>query len=219
MGLETTTTISGLQSSNPAVGDLVATADDHIRLLKAVLKNVFPGSAGQGFATPITATEAELNYVKGVTSSIQTQLNNLKAVIPSGTRLLFSQAAAPVGWTQDVSDTADNRMLRVVKTAGGGTGGSHSPILMNVVPAHTHPFTTGGVSADHTHGFVDSTPTFNASARVDGASSGYLDAPTNVNKNTAGMSADHTHSGDTNNNTGASNWTPRYNNIIICQKN
>lgn len=73
------------------------------------------------------------------------------ASFPSGTRMPFAQAAAPVGWTQDTSANADNRMLRVVNTAGGAVGGSHSPILNNVVPAHTHGFGTGGASADHSH--------------------------------------------------------------------
>ncbi len=70
---------------------------------------------------------------------------------PAGTRMLFAQATAPVGWTQDTSDNANNRMLRVVAGAGNGVGGSHSPILNNVVPAHTHGFTTGGISANHNH--------------------------------------------------------------------
>jgi len=73
------------------------------------------------------------------------------ASFPSGTRMPFAQASAPVGWTQDTSDNANNRMLRVVNTAGGGVAGSHSPILNNVVPAHTHGITTGTESADHSH--------------------------------------------------------------------
>ncbi len=68
-----------------------------------------------------------------------------------GVRLIFAQAAAPVGWTQDVSDNANNRMLRVVNAAGAGVGGSHSPILNNVVPAHTHSGLTAGTLTDHTH--------------------------------------------------------------------
>lgn len=68
-----------------------------------------------------------------------------------GVRLIFAQAAAPVGWTQDVSDLANNRMLRVVSGSGAGFGGSHSPILNNVVPAHTHSGVTAGQSANHTH--------------------------------------------------------------------
>ncbi len=70
---------------------------------------------------------------------------------PAGTKMPFAQAAAPTGWTQDTTDSATNRMLRVVNTAGGGVGGSSSPILNNVVPAHTHGFSTGTVSADHAH--------------------------------------------------------------------
>lgn len=78
-------------------------------------------------------------------------LNGAWAQIPTGTRLVFAQAAAPTGWVQITDDGANNRMLRVVNTAGGGVAGSHSPILNNVVAAHTHGFTTGTVSADHTH--------------------------------------------------------------------
>lgn len=69
----------------------------------------------------------------------------------AGTKLVFAQAAAPTGWTQVVDDSATNRMLRVVNSPGAGTGGTHSPVLNNVVPAHTHGFTTGNQSADHTH--------------------------------------------------------------------
>lgn len=68
-----------------------------------------------------------------------------------GTKLLFPQETAPTGWTQVTDDSADNRMLRVVNTLGGGIGGTHSPILNNVVPAHTHSFTTGNESQGHTH--------------------------------------------------------------------
>lgn len=75
-----------------------------------------------------------------------------KGPLEAGTKTVFFQAAAPTGWTQITDDTATNRMLRVVNTAGGGNGGSHSPILNNVVPSHTHGFTTGNMSQDHVHG-------------------------------------------------------------------
>lgn len=74
------------------------------------------------------------------------------SLIPTGTRMPFAQASAPTGWTQDTSDNADNRMLRVVKTAGNSVAGSHSPIINNVVPSHTHGMTTGVESANHGHG-------------------------------------------------------------------
>lgn len=75
MGLETTTTIAGLVETNPIPGDGVNEGDNHLILLKTVLKNIFPGSGGIGFATPIIATEAELNYMSGVTGGIQAQID------------------------------------------------------------------------------------------------------------------------------------------------
>jgi hypothetical protein len=80
MPLETGTTIASLNSANPLIGDIISQGDDHIRLIKAVLKATFPGAAAAGFTIPITATEAQLNFVTGVTSSIQTQLNNKAAI-------------------------------------------------------------------------------------------------------------------------------------------
>lgn len=88
---------------------------------------------------------------------------------PAGTRMPFAQLSAPTGWTQINDATTDDRMLRVVNGSGGGTGGSASPILMNVVPAHYHAYagtssiesanhshtysgTSSGESAGHTHG-------------------------------------------------------------------
>jgi len=61
MGLETGSTISSFITSNPTSSDPVNQGDDHLRLIKSVLKAQFPGAAGNGFATAITATEAELN--------------------------------------------------------------------------------------------------------------------------------------------------------------
>lgn len=61
MGLETGSTISSFITSNPTSSDPVNQGDDHLRLIKSVLKAQFPGSTSTGFNTAITATEAELN--------------------------------------------------------------------------------------------------------------------------------------------------------------
>jgi hypothetical protein len=89
MGLEASTYLSGLVSTNPVSGDSQQQGDDHLRLIKSVLKATFPGAGGQGFASAITASEVELNYCDGVTSPIQTQLNAIKATaekveVPAG---------------------------------------------------------------------------------------------------------------------------------------
>lgn len=75
MGLEVSSNIAGLVTTNPAMTDPVYDGPRHFWLIKSVLKNIFPGVGGQGFAIPITATEAELNYLTGTTSNIQSQLN------------------------------------------------------------------------------------------------------------------------------------------------
>lgn len=56
MGLETSTYVDGLNTSNPAATDGLAQADDHIRLIKTVLKNTFPNLTGA-----VTATQDTLN--------------------------------------------------------------------------------------------------------------------------------------------------------------
>ena len=66
--------IDDLVSSNPAAGDNVSEGDDHIRGIKNVLKLSFPAITGA-----VTPTHTELNYVDGVTSAIQTQLNAITA--------------------------------------------------------------------------------------------------------------------------------------------
>ena len=63
--------LDDLVVTNPAAGDDVSEGDDHIRGIKNVLKLTFPSIDGA-----INATDTELNYVDGVTSAIQTQLDN-----------------------------------------------------------------------------------------------------------------------------------------------
>jgi len=70
MGIETFEYIDDLNAANPTATDNVSEGDDHLRGLKTTLKNTFPNVTGA-----INPTETELNYVDGVTSSIQTQLD------------------------------------------------------------------------------------------------------------------------------------------------
>jgi hypothetical protein len=44
----------------------------------------------------------------------------------SGTKMVFYQASAPTGWTQDTAAALSNTALSVVTGTGGGTGGSDS---------------------------------------------------------------------------------------------
>jgi microcystin-dependent protein len=81
------------------------------------------------------------------------------AYLPTGTTMLFAQANAPTGWTK--STTHNNKALRVVSGAGGGSGGSvaftsafasqavigtvgGTSLTIAQMPAHTHTYTAGG---------------------------------------------------------------------------
>jgi len=87
--------IDDLNSSNPAAGDNVSEGDDHIRGIKNVLKTTFPSIDGA-----ITATDTELNYVDGVTSAIQTQID---AKAPLASPTLTGNPVAP---TQSANDNS-----------------------------------------------------------------------------------------------------------------
>ena len=156
MPLESGTYLSDLDPSYPLGGDPTNKGDDHLRLIKRFLVQTFPGALGSGFNTAIISTEAEINFLTGLRSNVQaqidaldTRIDSLEATLsaPVGTRLVFHQAAAPTGWTQDT--TKNDYMMRVVSTAGGGSGGSDSPILNNKVPSHNH--TASVTDPGHTH--------------------------------------------------------------------
>ena len=213
MGLETGSTISSFITSNPTSSDPVNQGDDHLRLIKSVLQAQFPGVAGNGFATAITATESEINALHGLTNFY----------FASGTRMPFAQAAAPTGWTQDTSDNATNRMLRVVNTAGNGIGGSASPILNNTVPSHTHVF-TGSALGNHTHTDAGHTHTATMTSPQLGTGGGSNYLANGATSSGTGFAdiqgaSGGTPAGTNAANASASDWSPRYIDMIICAKN
>jgi hypothetical protein len=163
---------------------------------------------------------------------------------PAGTRLCFQQAAAPTGWGQILGNTIDNRMMRVVGTAGGGLGGSDSPILNDKVMSHKHSFTTEeagwhghhveGWTSDmndpakweHNHGYSKATLAGKVAGDNRQGSVSIGDATTAktnlrhlhyVNLDTWGAGT-HRHTGSTDSSGAGAGWTPRYINIIICEK-
>ena len=73
MTVESASYISQLDATLPLPGDKKSEGDNHLRLVKTVLQTQFPN-----FGTAaMNATVGELNYMVGVTSLVQTQLNTL----------------------------------------------------------------------------------------------------------------------------------------------
>lgn len=150
------------------------------------------------------------------------QTTAAQTVIPSGSRVLFFQAAAPTGWTQYTSGI-DNRALRVVSTAGGGVGGSigysdvfsgsnnvgGTALTVGQLPAHGHTVNDPG----HQHTYPASgNSTTNG---IQGTGSGPAAYPstgfssTGITINDTGSNGTHTHT------------IPAlsYADVIICTKN
>ena len=142
MGLETTVNfISDLNPLNPADGDLAKDGDNHIRFIKAALKQTFPNITGA-----VTSTQSDLNG----------------RLVPSGVILMWSGSIAsiPSGWflCNGANGTPDLRDRFVVGAgsayAVAATGGYNTVTLtINNLPIHSHSFSgsTGTESVGHTH--------------------------------------------------------------------
>ena len=154
-------------------------------------------------------------------------LNGTWSQLPAGTRAPFAQAAAPTGWTQDTTDNATNRMLRVVNTTGNGIGGSASPILNNTVPSHTHTFTGNALGththtdSGHAHTLIGGVYAGNGSvvAGYSGGAGSFWTSSTNIGTANISSVSAGTPSGTNAANASASDWSPRYIDMIICAKN
>lgn len=138
-GLETGTYISDLVVTNPTSSDLASTADDHMRLIKSTVKTTFPNVSGA-----VTPTHTELNYVDGVTSAIQTQIDakvasssfpNVSGTVnPTHTELNFVDGVTSAIQTQldaklaSASYTAAD-VLTKIKTVDGAASGLDADLL------------------------------------------------------------------------------------------
>lgn len=142
MALETATYISGLVATNPLSSDPKSQGDDHLRLIKATILATFPNITGA-----VTATHTELNYVTGVTSGIQGQLNALSASV-SGTKALslisaatasatLANAANQINWNWTLTG-ASGKGLSVSETAASTAGaGAQDLVSIGTLAAST----------------------------------------------------------------------------------
>lgn len=161
--------------TSPLNTDFISLGDDVIREMKKDLEDAlshefstFPGATA---ATPIFIP----GFLRGATASrptgdsltegrfyCNTTLNVLEryngtswdavsTLIPSGTRMMFFQAAVPTGWTQ-VTDHND-KMIRIVSGTGGGSGGTND-VSTGLSHAHTdsgHVHSIPEASIEHYH--------------------------------------------------------------------
>lgn len=148
MPIETASYISDLQPSNPAGSDPVADGDNHIRLIKSVLKNTFGDITGK---FPLTAAQ-----FAGVCSQGMIVLwSGAANAIPSGWTLCNGVSVPATTTTGNV--TPPDLRNRFIVGAGdtyapGATGGAAS-VTPTTTSAGSHNHTTSmDVQGRHNHG-------------------------------------------------------------------
>ena len=152
MPLENASTIEQLDSTWPLGLDSSSRGDDHLRLLKSVLKAQFPGASGRGFSKPITISEDDLNSLPQKIADIG------KTLFPVGSVVMRMDAVNPATlyggtWqliTGDATITFGNGSAQ-----SGNANGNNNPSVP--LPQHDHKaghnLSARGVG-DHKHGGV-----------------------------------------------------------------
>lgn len=133
MPLENAVSITTLDANNPLGSDPIASADDHIRLIKSVLKTVFPT-----LNAPITVSPADLN-TRGVPSGLIAMWSGLVANIPSGWTLCNGLNGTP--------DLRDRFIVGAGNSYAVGAQGGSVTAVTTVAGAHSH---TSSVAGEHT---------------------------------------------------------------------
>ena len=152
---------------------------------------------------------------------VTTMTNLINGLIPTGSVMMFYQAAAPTGWTQ--STVHNDKALRVVNTAGGGSGGStaFSSAWSNISHSHgygslsaaAHTLTIAEMPA-HTHNVV------NTLLADNGPSGGTAAGQTETTITTTGTGGGGSHTHSISGSTASDSMThaPHYVDVIICSR-
>lgn len=205
MGLETAEFIDGLTESWPLGSDRRREGDDHLRLIKRVLKNTFPN-----LDAAVTATPEQLNAVPDALADVIAEI--ILHLEPAGVIKLWSGSigSIPAGYalcdgnngTPNLTDQfiigAGNTFA--AGTSGGsvatGSAGSHTHTIQGTalttsqIPAHAHqqknyPTTVGSVTRA---GSV-----WTASTTQDGTSLTETEGGGQPHTHTADADGSHTH--------------------------
>lgn len=125
MGLESATYFDDLNTSNPAAGDNFSQGDDHLRLIKSVIKSTLPGLVGRGWR-------------------VQSKSGNYTPVVNDNMTVLLCTAALTLATT--AAATLGNGWMTEVYASGGAVViDPNSSELVNGVASVTIPKGDGGI--------------------------------------------------------------------------
>lgn len=155
MPLENANTIVQLDEQWPNGSDSIDRGDDHIRLIKSVLKKTFRGPAGTGFSTPLTVDPALLNELSKTLTDMKAAITNAQAV---GNIIFRDDAVDPATlypgtvWTLLTGDAC---IALATAQNAGNTSGENNPVVP--LPLHSHGVNLSG-NANHNHYLFTGTP-------------------------------------------------------------
>jgi hypothetical protein len=158
-------------------------------------------------------------------SDATTQSTAATASIPSGSVVLFYQAAAPTGWTQVTTAALNDSTLRFVTGTGGTTGGTtaFSTVFANQTPTITTSGLSAGATTLTTAQMPSHTHTLNSVASTSynpcGGSTAATSTGNSASLSNTGGGGSHTHSISGSATSSAITLNVTYANVIICSKN
>lgn len=227
MPLENATSLATLNPEYPLGTDPVASADDHIRLIKSVLKKTFPN-----VVSPITVSQDDLNN-RGVPTGFIGLWSGVAALIPAGWLLCDGQNNTPdlrdrfiVGAGGSYAVGAKGGAINATTTSAGththttAAGGAHTPtgavqphqLTIEELPSHQHDSSWGESGIEAPYGVSGSDKGHVGSADTDNDNYEYRTSlvggdkahthdlkldPVGTHTHTVDASGDHNHAVDT----------------------
>jgi len=171
MTVESATYVSGLNANYPPGSDTISEGDDHLRLIKSVLKSTLPNAdeaingVHTGTSAPSPNTSGQLWFdtsgtgdlkVRNKANSAFESVDTTTTALPAGVIALWhgSTASIPSGWTlcDGTASTPDLRgqfiigaggSYAVAATAAVGNTGAHT-LTTSEMPAHVHDYKSRG---------------------------------------------------------------------------
>jgi microcystin-dependent protein len=140
MGLEISDFIDGLNEEWPTSEDFRREGDDHLRLIKGVLKRTFPNIAGE-----VSLTHTQLNSLLAYVGDVEDNLISTLNLFPTGGIILWSGSIAtvPTGWAlcDGTNGTPDLRNRFVVGAGDTYAVADVGGAAANTIAASSHSHT------------------------------------------------------------------------------
>lgn len=149
MPLEIANTIAQLDEQWPNGSDSVDRGDDHIRMIKNVLKKTFPGPNGQGFSIPLTVDPDLLNKLSDKLDALNKRLDNQYRIGDICFRIDNVNPGTIYGGTWSMLQ-ADACFYFGNGNNGGTQEGSNTPAVP--LPSHSHAASIASAGS-HKHGY------------------------------------------------------------------